>query len=629
MNNQNKSVSPGILISVILVVAGGFMSILGIAGIYRTAYPVHANFLYDVMSALPGEILKWVAGITLIAAGWASFHIRRESRIEIKPLLPILLFIVPAALFRYFGMDYLPWGDEVCATPSKFVAEDAFILGENGLFPIWHPETGIFFLYYIHAGFKLIGARSDIFAILLPAVGIIGIAVATAWAAGILKTRAALALFTFVFSFSAIDSIIFASPLAYSHTNLWIIAVLALLLTAVEKNRTSFFIPAGLAYGLGPFTSLSFLTLFPIPLVYLAWSAAAGDKRVDWKRGFPLFIACSLLTAAPFLITLAVDEKVVTGRIQRNTAESQLVRDEFGGNQVARSLRILQRSIEFYVTGDPSLKDTNEQDFMGDNTPLRPWMIPLLLPGIILALGKRRNGALLAVILLAISPVFICAANRIINGRLVTGLPALYLLSVLPLDDLLTRKGKKSKRLATFLFVFLLIGGTIYDAVRYFQGMGIDRSVNYPSLLLAEELERRDNDEPIYFTFNCGNECRLNPGLFEKRCLEINKCYEFRQKYYPLDPRAELSACGNGLYFSPDLVLECLKENFKPGESRFKLIFPPSDDLDTCTTSLINSLENFAVPSDTSFIDVSQRIQDVHDVFPVIELEILHIDPER
>lgn len=621
---------PGAFYSMTLISCGGFFAVLGGVEIHLAIYSFIRDFQhsYTIMMAPGKALLSWATGILLIIAGSLSATARRPAKFRLIQLLPFVLLFISGGFFRYFGLDYLPWGVEICATLSKFVTEDAFWLGENGLYPIWHPETGVFFLYYIHAGFELLGAGNDIYARILPAVGIAGAAAAALWAGGILKTRGALLLFTFAFTFSAIDSIMFASPYAYSHTNLWIISVLALLNPALMKGRTGFFIPAGLAFGLGPYTSLSFLPLFPIPLVFIAWSFAAGKRKTNRKSGLFLFVACSLLTASPFLATLAHDSTLVTGRIRRNTVDSHLARTEFSGNELGKSLKILSRSAAFYVTGDPALKDTNELDFLGKNTPLRPWMIPLLPFGIALALGRRRNGALLAVFLLAVSPVFICAANRIINGRLVTGLPALYLLAVLPVDELLARTGTIKTRWLAAVLSMLVVGGTLWDAAGYFNGMGIDRGVNHPLLLLATKLERRDRDEPVYFAFNPGSECRLNPGLVDKRCLEIDKRHEFMVKYHPLDSRADLNLCGGYLYYSSEMVRECVDDGLRPGESRFKLIFPSSDAGMGCITAFIDSLEDFAVPCDSSFIDISGTDPECSDIFPVIEMEILRLRPE-
>jgi hypothetical protein len=164
----------------------------------------------------------------------------------------------------------------------RFVVEDAWKLGADGTLPVWHTEIGIFFIYYLHAAFALLGPRSDLFALSMPALGITGTVAAFLWAKEILRTQTALFFFTLIYSLSAIDAVLQASPIDYGITNIWLIVVLLLLSAALKrnpKNGTPLFAVSGIVYGLGPFTSLSAFPLAPIPFFLILWEFLFGGRK--------------------------------------------------------------------------------------------------------------------------------------------------------------------------------------------------------------------------------------------------------------------------------------------------------------------------------------------------------------
>ncbi len=472
----------------------------------------------------PGwSVLLWFVGLLLAVGGCTTaFLPAGKITIQRKWLALLLLVVSAVTVFRYAGLEKLPWGPEgILRMGGKYYLA-AMEMSFKGTVPIFNEGTGIFLLYYWAVSAWIFQVTPGLFIKVLPVLGIISLLACTAWAATIFQSRISVLAFALLLGFSVCDAIYFNRTQQYSHSTLFLAMVLLCLTLAVEKNRPRAFGWAGFFTGIGLLTSYLFLAVISLPFIYLVVEGLRQEKKTTYfRRGFAIFLFCAILASTPFIVSCMLDSYFTLNRLTSGSLiKSPEIPTQTSEPTPLRFIKSLHEAVLLYVTGQGENK---ELDVMGELTPLHYWLLPFVIPGLWLALKKLRRGNFAVLVLWALLPIAICILNRPINIRLFAATPALYVLAVLPCDRL---AASSRNRLACLSFV-VLAAGTCYQAVHtldvnFFEEknlIGLNPR-DAAGLRAVNNLVVSETEVPFYFTFNCGGPCFDNPYVVKRKLME-------------------------------------------------------------------------------------------------------------
>jgi len=492
----------------------------------------------------------------------------------------------------------------------------------KGTVPIFNELMGVFLLYYWALSASIFQVTPGLFVKVLPFLGIVSLIACTAWAATIFKSRFSILAFAVLLGFSACDAIYFNRPFDYPSSTLFMAMVMLCLTFAVEKNCPRGFGWAGFFAGTGLLTSYAFLTMLPLPILYLVMERLGHPRKIPYFRtGLIIFIVCAVLAAVPFTVSCGLDKGYTLSRL---TGVSFVKAPELfagsTGSLPAHLVKSLHESIILYATGQ---MEREELDVMGELTPLHFWMLPFVISGLWLALKKFRRSAYSVLVLWALLPIGICVLSRQLNARLFIATPVLYILAILPLDRLFA---SYRKRLACLGFV-VLAAGTCYQAVH-------TRDINYiaEKKLLGvfprdaawfraiNNLVDSETEAPFYFTFYCDGACFDNPYVVKRKFMtaipgrdawersENDRCcgdHETQETAFQAIIRAIRADTDNPAGYR--------------GE-RFSLVFLYPDP---CAEEILQKYSAFARPTTERFYHGVSTVTGAEDTLRVVELEII------
>jgi len=569
--------------------------------------------------AVPGAAIGlWLAGVLVTTSGAACALGGTLPRPAGRDWALVGLVLAGAMVFRTVGRADLPWGPEGSMVPYMgSLLEHAWRLGPETGYPVYHFDSGLIVFYLVAGAFDVLGRRPDLYVLAFPPLAAMGVALVCVWGASTLRRPAARVAFAAAVGFAAYDAVAWSWPNEYATHNAVLCATLAALYLATRRGWHAGFAWAGLAFGAMAYASLTFLALFPLPLLYVAWARRTNGDAVPWRRGAGVFALVAAVTLAPFAWTLAADSEVVLGRaLLRSNVHNP---DLFEEDAPPTSVRILARAgkaAAYFVTGDFDLVDRGETGVVGRQTPLRPWLVPCVLLGLgwvlVPAFRTRRIDAMdLTVVVWALVPIALAAANRVIAERYYIALPAYYYLALVPVDG---ARGRAAKGVAAIV-VLATVVGTAWDARAYFRGFGIDMPEPFVAeALVVNRLLAEDPDVPIVPTFHCRQGCAWNPAAAGRPLVELTT------------PRA--LAVWKAWYREPDGTCSGRESDARdyrrfalslsPEAERLRLVLPHPDP---CRERVLATLGEVAEVGEGRVVGVESRAYDrVRARYEVIEI---------